>query len=126
MAETSGSNNKTKGKKRARTERDAGDEPGKRARTEPVSEKNPVASTSGATTPAPNVQKPSEPKKAVKRERRIVKLVPPRPFPTVAAGANATGPRSALSEGKNMICITRRTELGAYLRRCKELVLQDG
>ncbi|KAI0807051.1 hypothetical protein C8Q74DRAFT_1213101 [Fomes fomentarius] len=58
--------------------------------------------------------------------RKVRKLVPPRPFPTVPASVSATGPRSAHVEGKNHICITRRTELGAYLRRCKDVFLKDG
>ncbi|OSD02033.1 hypothetical protein PYCCODRAFT_1368121 [Trametes coccinea BRFM310] len=57
---------------------------------------------------------------------KIRKLVPPRPFPTVPTSVSATGPRSAHTEGKNYICITRRTELGAYLRRCKDVFLKDG
>ncbi|KAI0668447.1 hypothetical protein C8Q78DRAFT_979647 [Trametes maxima] len=57
---------------------------------------------------------------------KIRKLVPPRPFPTVPTSVSATGPRSAHTEGKNYICVTRRTELGAYLRRCKEVFLRDG
>ncbi|OCB84334.1 hypothetical protein A7U60_g9014 [Sanghuangporus baumii] len=56
----------------------------------------------------------------------IRKLAPPRPFPTVPTSVSATGPRSAHKEGKNRICITRKTDLGAYLRRCKDVVLQDG
>lgn len=62
----------------------------------------------------------------VTHNHRVNKLVPPRPFPTVPAGVSATGPRSAHHEGKNYITITRRTQLGAYLRRCKDLVLKDG
>ncbi|KAN0075378.1 hypothetical protein V8E55_011401 [Tylopilus felleus] len=57
---------------------------------------------------------------------RIRKLAPPRPFPTVAPASSATGPRSAHHEGKNNICITRKTKLAAYLRRCKALVVDDG
>ncbi|KAI0032353.1 hypothetical protein K488DRAFT_28167, partial [Vararia minispora EC-137] len=57
---------------------------------------------------------------------KIKKLVPPRPFPTVPAGSNATGPRSAHGEGKNYIAVTRKTGLGAYIRRCKDLVMRDG
>lgn len=63
---------------------------------------------------------PSKPKHTIR------KLVPPRPFPTVPASVSATGPRSAHAEGKNYICITRKTQLGAYLRRCKDVVLKDG
>lgn len=61
-----------------------------------------------------------------KAKHKVRKLVPPRPFPTVPASVSATGPRSAHTAGKNYICITRRTELGAYLRRCKEVFLNDG
>ena len=56
----------------------------------------------------------------------IRKLVPPRPFPTVPTSSSATGPRSSHAEGKNRLCITRKTKLGFYLRRCKELILKDG
>lgn len=59
-------------------------------------------------------------------KHRIVKLAPPRPFPTVPTSASATGPRSARSEGKNQICVTRKTQLGAYLRRCRDVILKDG
>ncbi|EJF62684.1 hypothetical protein DICSQDRAFT_58038 [Dichomitus squalens LYAD-421 SS1] len=61
-----------------------------------------------------------------RRSHKVRKLAPPRPVPTVAPSVSATGPRSAHTEGKNYICITRRTELGAYLRRCKDVFLQDG
>ena len=57
---------------------------------------------------------------------RIRKLAPRRPYPTVPTSMSATGPRSAHTEGKNFICITRRTPLGAYLRRCKEVIMKDG
>ncbi|KAH9977317.1 hypothetical protein BGW80DRAFT_1435971 [Lactifluus volemus] len=57
---------------------------------------------------------------------RVKKLVPPRPFPTVPVGVSATGPRSAHHQGKNYITITRKTKLGPYLRRCKDIVLKDG
>ncbi|KAF9540656.1 hypothetical protein CPC08DRAFT_615339, partial [Agrocybe pediades] len=57
---------------------------------------------------------------------RINKLVPPRPFPTVPTSVSATGPRSAHREGKNMICLTRKTSLSTYMRRCKNVILEDG
>ncbi|KAL6308707.1 hypothetical protein BKA93DRAFT_725448 [Sparassis latifolia] len=57
---------------------------------------------------------------------KIRKLVPPRPFPTVPTSVSATGPRSAHTDGKNYICITRHTPLGGYLRRCKDVILKDG
>lgn len=58
--------------------------------------------------------------------KNITKLVPPRPFPTVPTSVAATGPHSSHREGRNLICLTRRTKLGAYMRRCKNLLLQDG
>ena len=60
------------------------------------------------------------------RSHRVKKLVPPRPFPTVPPGVSATGPRSAHHEGKNRITVTRKTKLGPYLRRCKDIILKDG
>ncbi|KAI0648349.1 hypothetical protein C8Q79DRAFT_999715 [Trametes meyenii] len=60
------------------------------------------------------------------RAHKVRKLAPPRPFPTVPTSVSATGPRSAHTEGKNYICVTRRTELGAYLRRCKDVFIKDG
>ncbi|EIW85516.1 hypothetical protein CONPUDRAFT_29142, partial [Coniophora puteana RWD-64-598 SS2] len=56
----------------------------------------------------------------------IRKLTPRRPYPTVPRSVSATGPRSTHHEGKNFICITRKTKLGAYLRRCQDLLLKDG
>ncbi|KAF8810083.1 hypothetical protein BYT27DRAFT_7186941 [Phlegmacium glaucopus] len=60
------------------------------------------------------------------QRRRINKLVPPRPFPTVPTSVSATGPRSSHREGKNLICITRKTPLANYLRRCKTVIIEDG
>ncbi|KAJ7118862.1 hypothetical protein C8R44DRAFT_185046 [Mycena epipterygia] len=57
---------------------------------------------------------------------RINKLAPTRPFPTVPTSVSATGPRSAHKEGKNLICITRKTPLATYLRRCKNVIINDG
>jgi len=64
--------------------------------------------------------------KVQKPRRRINKLVPPRPFPVVPTSVSDTGPRSSHREGKNMICLTRKTSLGAYMRRCKDVILKDG
>ena len=61
-----------------------------------------------------------------KPKHKLKKLAPPRPFPTVPTSVSATGPRSAHKEGKNYICLTRKTPLAAYLRRCKEVFLKDG
>ncbi|KAF9646827.1 hypothetical protein BDM02DRAFT_2874357 [Thelephora ganbajun] len=72
--------------------------------------------------PTPN----PPPAESVAKRPKIKKLTPSRPFPTVPASASATGPRSAHSEGKNYICITRRTPIAAYLRRCKDVIVTDG
>ncbi|PCH38590.1 hypothetical protein WOLCODRAFT_66465 [Wolfiporia cocos MD-104 SS10] len=61
-----------------------------------------------------------------KPHHTIRKLIPPRPFPTVPTSVSATGPRSAHSEGRNYICVSRKIPLGAYLRRCKDLFISDG
>lgn len=57
---------------------------------------------------------------------KIVKLAPARPYPTVPTSANATGPRAKRTEGNNKICVTRKTELGAYLRRCRDVIVKEG
>ncbi|OCH90625.1 hypothetical protein OBBRIDRAFT_585237 [Obba rivulosa] len=77
-------------------------------------------------TDADNANTSSDATKAAEPQHKIRKLVPPRPWPSVPASVSATGPRSAHSEGKNYICITRKTNLGAYLRRCKDVVMKDG
>ncbi|KAG6850411.1 hypothetical protein H0H93_013636 [Arthromyces matolae] len=82
-----------------------------------------------AAEPSPDQSTSTEktrPNSRPQRKRQINKLVPPRPFPTVPTSVSATGPRSAHKEGKNLICVTRKTPLGAYLRRCKDAVLKDG
>ncbi|KAK0474937.1 hypothetical protein IW261DRAFT_1568428 [Armillaria novae-zelandiae] len=59
-------------------------------------------------------------------ETKRRRLSAPRPFPIVPASVSATGPRSAHKQGKNLICISRKTTLGAYMRRCKDLAVKDG
>jgi ribonuclease P/MRP protein subunit RPP20 len=66
----------------------------------------------------PNHTESSKSKKYTTR-----KLAPKRPFPTVATSVNASGPKSSHHEGKNLICITRKTPLGRYLQRCKEILI---
>lgn len=83
---------------------------------------NVPTSTSDSSLRQKKNQKTPETKKRVK----INKLAAPRPFPAVAASASATGPCSSHTEGKNYICLTRKTSLGAYMRRCKNLVVNDG
>jgi hypothetical protein len=94
-----------------------------------VQKSNQDTETSGQIGPstAENSASASQPAAPNSHPRpRIRKLAPPRPFPTVALSAPATAPRSLHKEGKNHICITRRTKLAAYLRRCKALVVEDG
>ena len=73
-----------------------------------------------------NGDRSSKPHGQDKERRLINKLVPPRPFPTVPTSVSATGPRSSHKEGKNLICITRKTSLACYLRRCKDVIIKDG
>ncbi|KAL0576213.1 hypothetical protein V5O48_005780 [Marasmius crinis-equi] len=80
----------------------------------------PVVARDEASTEKKQEEKPE---KSGKRRR---KLVAPRPFPTVAKAASATGPRSAHHEGGNFICLTRKTSLSTYMRRCKDLILKKG
>ncbi|KAF8061637.1 hypothetical protein FPV67DRAFT_1422889, partial [Lyophyllum atratum] len=84
-----------------------------------------LASRRRITATAVGAQMPQTDSRAP-RKRRINKLAPPRPFPTVPTSVSATGPRSAHKEGKNIICLTRKTALGAYMRRCKDVILKDG
>lgn len=77
-----------------------------------------LANPAGATS---DVSAQSQPQV----HHRTRKLVPPRPWPNNPAADNPTGPRSA-KEGKNFINLTRKTALGAYMRRCKGLILDDG
>lgn len=57
---------------------------------------------------------------------KIVKLAPHRPYPTVPTSSNATGPKSKRAEGGNKICVTRKTNLGAYLSQCKDVFIKGG
>lgn len=72
-------------------------------------------STTTSRKPPPSRPKP-----------KIVKLAPPRPFPQVPSGSNTTGPYSQRGQGKNYVSVSRKLDLGGYLRRCKELVEVDG
>jgi len=57
---------------------------------------------------------------------KIIKLNPARPYPTVPTSSSATVPKSRRAEGRNKICVTRRTELGSYLRQCRDVLTKDG
>ncbi|KAL0947544.1 hypothetical protein HGRIS_013640 [Hohenbuehelia grisea] len=93
---------------------------------------NAVRVTEGTANPSPGSSNPPQAgnpaiaNNDAKPTHKIRKLVPQRPFPTVPTSVSATGPRSAHKEGKNMICISRKTPLAAYMRRCKDVVLKDG
>ncbi|KAI5987533.1 hypothetical protein EDD15DRAFT_2580796 [Pisolithus albus] len=89
-----------------------------------------LPSTSDAVGPsAPPV--PAAPAPAPLRKRlRIRKLAPPRPYPTVPLGRSATGPRSTSArpspDEPMCLCVTRKTALPVYIRRCTSAFLQDG
>ena len=83
----------------------------------PAAETSPIVAP--VSVPAPTTAGPKE-------RPKMNKLVPPRPWPTMPTSVSATGPRSAHKEGKNYICMTRKSPLGAYLRRCKDVILKDG
>ncbi|KAF9239690.1 hypothetical protein BU15DRAFT_87989 [Melanogaster broomeanus] len=104
--------------KKLKTNSGAAKPPHAQSVTLPATEASPHESN---TTPQVDAQSVTQP-----RRPRIRKLAPPRPFPTVSAASSATGPRSAHHEGKNNICITRKTKLAAYLRRCRALLVDDG
>jgi len=79
---------------------------------------------------APGTSKASSPKPAsapAKRKRpKIVKLAPVAFLGNALPGSNPTGPWSQRGEGKNKIAVTRKLGLGAYLRRCVDLINVDG
>ena len=81
----------------------------------------------------PAAKKRSKPKRKNAQGRgplapkpKIVKLKPARPYPTVPTSSSATVPKSRRAEGRNKICVTRRTELGSYLRQCRSVLTKDG
>ncbi|KIK99751.1 hypothetical protein PAXRUDRAFT_822435 [Paxillus rubicundulus Ve08.2h10] len=86
-----------------------------------------ISPAADASTPESSIMPHVDARPATQPRRpRIRKLAPPRPFPTVAPASSVTGPRSAHHEGKNNICVTRKTKLAAYLRRCRALLVDDG
>lgn len=82
--------------------------------------------TKGKNTDKDKVRSKPQDKGKRHQRLRIKKLVPPRPFPTVPTSVSATGPRSGHKEGKNLICVTRKTPLARYLTRCKDVIIKDG
>jgi len=100
---------------------------GKRKRKDTEESTDNDAGTAATNDGAGPSVKRAKPSKAPPQPRsRRLKLAPPRPFPSVPTSSNATGPRSARAEGNNQILVSRKTPLGAYLRRCKECVLKHG
>ncbi|KIL68531.1 hypothetical protein M378DRAFT_158332 [Amanita muscaria Koide BX008] len=88
----------------------------------------PITSSVQPPPPNPQANRPTKtPNDSAETDkgpkRRLRKLVPPRPW--AVNPSNTTGPRSA-RQCKNYISLTRKTALGAYLRRCKSLILDDG
>jgi ribonuclease P/MRP protein subunit RPP20 len=86
------------------------------------------SSTSRKKQQLPKKKESEKEKKAAEKKKpyTIRKLVPPKPFPTISPADSATAARSSRKEGKNYICVTRKTGLGAYMRRCKDLIMKDG
>lgn len=114
--------------KRVKIDKDATSQPKSQAASGPSKESSKTTrkGKGKGKAPAASISALNEPKPQPKPRPKINKLVPQRPFPTVPTSVSATGPRSAHQEGKNLICVTRKTKLGSYLRRCKELVIKDG
>jgi ribonuclease P/MRP protein subunit RPP20 len=115
--------------------RDSEDDGGSRKRRKLSSDKASVQvearNSSGATAePTPTADSPpaatTTAEQPTKKRPNIRKLAPPRPWPTVPTSVSATGPRSAHTEGKNYICVTRKSALGMYLRRCRDVIMKDG
>ncbi|KAG6331261.1 hypothetical protein ID866_7825 [Astraeus odoratus] len=92
----------------------------------------PDTSTVGSTHSHPRVTPDSSvpPPEQSRKRPRIRKLAPPRPFPSVPPGRSATAPRSTSSHPSpaepTCLCVTRKTALAAYIRRCKTAFLDYG
>jgi hypothetical protein len=83
--------------------------------------------TTSAVPENPKASSPKPSSALAKRKRpKIIKLSPVAFLGNTLPGSNPTGPWSQRGEGKNKIAVTRRLELGAYLRRCSELINIDG
>jgi hypothetical protein len=89
---------------------------------EPEITSNPNKGTKSKGEKHNDRSKPHDKGKGHQRRKRV----PSRPFPMVPTSVSDTGPRSNHKEGKNLICITRKTSLGCYLRRCKDVIIKDG
>ncbi|GHJ84536.1 hypothetical protein NliqN6_0938 [Naganishia liquefaciens] len=117
------------------------------AKTIPPVERNPPKSapsrdvgTSGPREPKQRpknakTSKPSNKDGAIinGKQLRIARRMPPVK-PVTADGQNALGrPKSASGsnptraiEGRDVVFVTRKTNLGSYMRRCKTLLVEDG
>lgn len=92
----------------------------------PVEQSLSVPEPESVSKKHPKHKKAASSKPRARKRPNVVRLAPVRPFEQVPPGSNATGPYSSRGEGKNKLGVTRQLELGAYLRRCKELVEVDG
>jgi ribonuclease P/MRP protein subunit RPP20 len=110
---------------------------GKRSRAKKVSESERAADPAEPAKMLPGAEKDSKRKGQPKARNKhiqvplkpkptIIKLAPNRPYPSVPTSSSATGPRSKRKEGNNKICVTRNTDLGAYLTRCKDVFVKQG
>ncbi|KAI6097918.1 hypothetical protein EDD16DRAFT_591705 [Pisolithus croceorrhizus] len=88
----------------------------------------PSTPDAGPSTPAPDL--PGPPPAPPRKRLRIQKLAPPHPYPTVPLARSATGPRSTSTRPSPdeplCLCVTRKTSLPVYIRRCTSAFLRDG
>jgi hypothetical protein len=111
---------------------------GKRSRATKVPETEQAADPAEPAKMLPDAEKKNSKRKGRPKARNkpiqiplkpkptIIKLAPNRPYPSVPTSSSATGPRSKRKEGNNKICVTRNTDLGAYLTRCKDVFVKQG
>jgi ribonuclease P/MRP protein subunit RPP20 len=128
MASTSQSGDSGNASKRRKVETEDGSVLAVPGQQEPAASSSSSSPSSTSRKKQQLSKKKESEKKAVKKKKpyTIRKLVPPKPFPTISPADSATAARSSRKEGKNYICVTRKTGLGAYMRRCKDLIMKDG
>lgn len=95
----------------------------------PVAEAPPSVSTTSARQPeAGPSSRPARTKAKVATVPRPKKrkLAPPKPPGAgLPAGAAVTGPTGQI-KGRDVVLVSRRAELGSYMRKCKALMVEEG
>jgi hypothetical protein len=85
----------------------------------------PLPSMPSQPTSSPPKSKRPTPKPKAPRSK-IVKLVPPRPAgSSLPSGSAVTGPTGQI-KGRDVILVSRKVGLGALMRRCRALVVEEG